>query len=82
MGIIHIEKQEIWEPRQAAREEAAALGKELQKTLQRHVHAAWGFTITPEERAELWNDGKGIDHPNVIEGEYEEVKQCRALPGS
>jgi hypothetical protein len=62
MEIIHVEKQEIWEPKRR--------------------RTGWHRTITPQERAELWNDGKGIDHPNVIEGEYEEVRTCRALPGS
>jgi hypothetical protein len=78
MGIIHVEKQEIWEAkRRLTPQEAAALHKDL-----RTAAIGWHRTITSQERAELWNDGKGIDHPNVIEGEYEEVKQCRALPGS
>jgi hypothetical protein len=63
MGIIHVEKQEIWEPKRTTAD-------------------GWHRTITPKERVELWNNGKGIDHPNVIEGEYEEVPLCRALPGS
>jgi hypothetical protein len=76
MGIIHVEKQEIWEPPELTRKQYEELNKYIAERL------GWHRTITSQERAELWNDGKGIDHPNVIEGEYEEVKQCRALPGS
>lgn len=46
MGIIHVEKQEIWEPPEITKEQREALAGAL----------------------------------NVIEGEYEEVHTCRALP--
>jgi hypothetical protein len=74
MGLIHIEKQEIWEPPELTNEQYEALNKYISK------RSGWHRTLTPQERSELWNNGKGIDHPNVIEGEYEEVRTCRVLP--
>jgi hypothetical protein len=67
MGIIHIEKQEIWEPPEITKEQREVLNEIV-------AERRWGYkVITPQERSELWNDGKGIDHPNVIEGEYHVV---------
>jgi hypothetical protein len=67
MGLIHIERQEIWDPPELTRKQYEELNKYIAERLGRHR------CITPQERAELWNGGKGIDHPNVIEGEYHVV---------
>jgi hypothetical protein len=71
MGIIHIEKQEVWEPPELTKEQRETSIEELKKVASER--SGWHRCITPQERSELWNDGKGIDHPNVIEGEYHVV---------
>jgi hypothetical protein len=67
LGLIHIEKQEIWDPLGVAKAHREALNEIVAREL------GWHCCITPQERSELWNDGKGTDHPNVIEGEYHVV---------
>jgi hypothetical protein len=67
IGYIHVEKQDIPGPPELTKKQYEALNKYISKCLERHRF------ITPQERSELWNDGKGIDHPNVIEGEYHVV---------
>jgi hypothetical protein len=75
MGIIHIEKQEIWEPLKPTKEQREAFIEALNKVAAER--SGWHRTITPQERGELWNGGRGIDHLNVIEGEYRVVEQYR-----
>jgi hypothetical protein len=60
MEIIHEEKLEVWEP--------PALTKEQREELIGRLHDQWHRLISPQEVAELWNGGDGIDHPNVVEG--------------
>jgi hypothetical protein len=68
MGIIHIGNQEVWEPPELTKEQRETFIEELKKVASER--SGWHRTITPQERGELWDGGKGIDHPGVIEGEY------------
>jgi hypothetical protein len=68
MGIIHIGNQEIWEPLKPTKDQREAFAEALRKVAAER--SRWHRFITPQERGELWNDGKGRDYPNIIEGEY------------
>jgi hypothetical protein len=71
MGVIHIGSPEVWEPPKPTKEQREAFTEALNKVAAER--SGWRRTITPQECGELWNGGRGIDHPNVIEGEYRVV---------